>query len=167
MDAQETTISCVMCGRRYRIAGNECDAQSEWLEIPSREDSLNHRVPPHKCPTTSRHPTFVPAVSSFYDQIVYRDLQELKPATVAISGRRFGMMSFAWQQPLGFSISCANAGASNVEIIDKLTRGSELIACRMKFIDSTIELDCSLQAMSFDENMINLSFVGVGLISEQ
>ena len=133
----------------------------------SYEVSLNHQVASDECPTTSRDPTFVREVRSFYDQIVCLDLEKLKPKTVVISGRTFGMMSFAWQQPWGFSISCANDGAPNVEVINKLVGGSELIACGMKFSGTTIELDCSLKAMSFDEHMISLSFVGVGVVSEE
>ena len=67
---------------------------------------------------------------------------------------------------LGFFQSCANDGAPNVEVINKLVGGSELIACGMKFSGMTIELDCSLKAMSFDEHVISLSFAGVGVISK-
>jgi len=154
-----------VCGRKYWSAGYKRNEQPEWVDISSREERLYRRVPPHKCPTTARDPMFAPAVRSFYDQIVYLGLQELKSTELEIGEDAFGVVSFAWQ-PRGFSMSCDNT-ASKVGIIDKLVGGPEPIACRMKFFDTSIGFDCYLKAMSFDACKIRLSFVGIGVISEQ
>ena len=166
MGAQESTIACAMCGKRYRIAGYKRAAQPEWVEISGREDRLKRRVPPHKCPTTTRDPTFAPAVRSFYDQIGHLGLQKLKPAELAIGGHSFGVMSFAWRQPWGFSISCNNEHP-RLDIFEKFVARKKPIICRMRFVDISIEFRCYLKAMSFDEQSIRLSFAGTGVISEK
>ena len=55
---------------KYRTGGYKRDAQLDWVEISSREERLNHRVP-----TRARDSTFPPADGSFYDRIVYLGLQ--------------------------------------------------------------------------------------------
>jgi hypothetical protein len=147
-------------GRKYWITGYRRDTQPEFVDSPSRKERLNRRVPPRTRPTPARDPTFPPAVKSFYDRIVYLGLQQLNPAELRIAGHKFGVKSFAWQQPWGFSISCANDGASKVTVINRLVGEPQSIVCWMKFMDRTIEFDCYLKAMSFDEQKITLSFAG-------
>ena len=147
---------------KYRTGSYKRDAQLDWVEISSREERLNRRAP-----TSGRDSTFPPADGSFYDRIVYLGLQKLKPAGLVIGDHTFGVRSFAWQQPWGFSVSCANDGASKVAVINRLVGEPDPIPCWMKFRNRTIKFDCYLKAMSFDEYKIRLSFVGIGLISEQ
>ena len=151
---------------KYRTGGYKRDAQLDWVEISNREERSRPRVPAHKQPTSARDSTFTPAVKSSYDRIDYLGLQKLKPAELVIGGHRFGVKSFAWQQPWGFSIACANDGASKVVVINRLVGESEPIRCWMKFTDKRIDFECYLKAMSFDEHEIRLSFVGTGVVSE-
>ena len=116
--------------------------------------------------TAPRDLTCAPFDSFFYYQIGHLGLQKLKPAKLAIDGHRFDVTSFAWQQPWGFSISCKNEHP-NLEMLEKFVAGHEPIICRMKFVDRSIQCDCSLKAMRFDEQNIRLSFAGTGVISEK
>jgi hypothetical protein len=96
---------------------------------------------------------------SFYDKIASRGLETLKPTALEIGGHAFGLTSFEWQPSWGFSISCKNEHPS-LDTFEKFVAGREPIVCRMKFVGRSIEFDCYLKAMSFDEESIRLSFEG-------
>ena len=55
----------------------------------------------------------------------------------------------------------------DLEMLEKFVAAHEPIICRMKFVDRSIQFDCYLKAMKFDEQSIRLSFAGTGVISEK